>query len=216
MRRIAVFLLGLTMAISASAEPAPNPFADLLNRESRNLSTLSGGQLNALLQPNLPKAKRRGKGTEKVAYSRAWIDSLPKASGDAQWRCLSEALYFEARGESIKGQFAVAEVIANRVDSPNFPGTMCKVIKQGTGRKFQCQFTYTCDGHKEVVSEPKAFERVGKIARVILDGSPRELTVGATYYHAKSVSPSWSRKFNRTATIGVHHFYKPRVRVSKN
>lgn len=212
MRRIAALFLGLIMVMPASADTSNNTFRDLLNRESHNLSAIPGGQLSALLQPNLQKAKKG----QKIAYSRTWIDAQPKASGTAQWSCLAEALYFEARGESTKGQFAVAEVIMNRVDSPNFPGTLCKVIKQGTGRKYQCQFTYTCDGHKEVISEPAAYERVGKIARAMLDGAPRDLTVGATYYHTKAVRPSWSRKFNRTATIGVHHFYKPRTRLSKN
>ena len=212
MSRIAVFLLGLVLAVPAWAEPEPSQFTHLLDRENRNLSNLSGGGLSKLLQPNLPKRR----GSDKISYSRSWIDAQPAATGDEQWSCLSEALYFEARGESIKGQFAVADVIMNRVDSSNFPDTLCKVIKQGTGRKYQCQFTYTCDGYKEVISEPNAYERAGKVARIIMDGAPRELTSGATYYHTKAVSPSWSRKFNRTTTIGVHHFYKPHTRLSKN
>ncbi len=212
MSRIAVVLLGLVMAVPALADTESNPFTDLLDRENRNLASLSGGQLDRLLQPNLPKRKSGSK----VHYTRQWLDAQPAASGGEQWRCLAEALYFEARGESVKGQFAVAEVIMNRVDSANFPGTLCKVIHQGTGRKYQCQFTYTCDGHKEVISEPKAYRRVSKVARAIMSGAPRDLTHGATYYHTKAVSPSWSRKFNRTATIGVHHFYKPKTRLSKN
>ncbi|WP_420860770.1 cell wall hydrolase [Algirhabdus cladophorae] len=143
-----------------------------------------------------------------VQYTKDWVSQQPKPRGDAQWRCLAEALYFEARGESIKGQFAVAEVILNRVKSRRFPNTVCGVINQGTGRKFACQFTYTCDGRKEVINEPRAFERVGKIARTMLDGAPKRLTFGATHYHTKSVNPRWARVFPRTSTIGYHHFYK--------
>lgn len=215
MRHIALLVFSLFLASTAMAETAKNPLFDLLKQENRNLSGVSGGQLNALLKPNLPRQSRNSPGASKIAYSRAWIDAQPKATGTAQWRCLSEALYFEARGETVKGQFAVAEVIMNRVDSTAFPGTLCKVIKQGTGRKYACQFSYTCDGHKEVISEQAAYDRAGKIARMMLDGAARDLTGGATYYHTKAVSPSWSRKFTRTATIGVHHFYLNPRRLSK-
>ena len=91
-----------------------------------------------------------------VEFSRNWVDDLPKASGGDEWRCLAEALYFEARGETVKGQFAVAEVILNRVKSERFPGSACGVINLGTGKKYQCQFPYTCDGYKEVIKEPRA------------------------------------------------------------
>ncbi|WP_306121160.1 cell wall hydrolase [Roseovarius sp. MMSF_3359] len=153
---------------------------------------------------------------EEIGYSRAWIDAQPVVKGGDQWACLAEALYFEARGESVKGQFAVAEVILNRVDSPQFPDTICAVINQGTGRKYACQFTYTCDGHKEIINEPRAFQRVGKVAKLMVNGAPRQLTDGATYYHTRAVSPRWSRKFNRTTSIGEHHFYRPQTRVSLN
>lgn len=151
-----------------------------------------------------------------IAYNREWIDAQPVVKGGDQWACLAEALYFEARGESVKGQFAVAEVILNRVDSPQFPDSVCAVINQGTGRKYACQFTYTCDGHKEIINEPRAFQRVGKVAKLMVNGAPRQLTDGATYYHTRAVSPRWSRKFDRTTSIGEHHFYRPQTRVSLN
>ena len=134
----------------------------------------------------------------------------------ASWRCLTEAIYFEARGESTRGQFAVAEVILNRVDSRVYPDTVCGVVTQGTGRKYACQFTYTCDGHSEKINEPKAYERVAKVARVMLDGGERALTSGATHYHTKAVNPRWARKFPRTASIGQHLFYRMPTRVSSN
>ncbi len=151
-----------------------------------------------------------------MEYTRRWLASQPAAEGNAEWACLSQALYFEARGESVKGQFAVAEVILNRVDSANYPDTVCGVINQGTGKKYQCQFTYTCDGHNEVIHEPKAYTQVGKVAALMLGGSERVLTEGATHYHTKAVSPRWARTFPRTATIGVHHFYRQPTRLSKN
>ncbi len=152
-----------------------------------------------------------------VNYTRDWVEGQNFTGGDDQWRCLAEAIYFEARGESVKGQFAVAEVILNRVDSATFPDTICDVVHQGTGRKYQCQFTYTCDGYKEVINEPKTFKRVGKVAQVMVqNGAPRDLTDGATHYHTKAVNPRWARQFPRTTTIGVHHFYRMPTRVTSN
>ncbi|QIE47514.1 cell wall hydrolase [Pseudohalocynthiibacter aestuariivivens] len=202
MFRIALIVLLAWVSMAA----ADTPVKKLLGQERRALNAMSEAKLASYLKT--PGGK--------FAYSRDWIDAQKPVKGNAEWRCLSEALYFEARGESVKGQFAVAEVILNRVDSPNYPNTICGVIKQGTGRKFQCQFTYTCDGHKEVIAEPRAFERVGKIAKIMTKADERPLTKGATHYHTRAVSPRWSRVFARTATIGVHHFYRQPQRVSLN
>ena len=145
----------------------------------------------------------------------AWREfAKAKPEGGAQWRCLAEALYFEARGEGLSGQVAVAEVILNRVKSRSFPNTVCGVVTQGTGKKNACQFTYTCDGKPEQVSNAAAFRRAGKIARVMLDGRPRVLTGDAVYYHNISVRPKWTRKLEKTAEIGEHIFYRKPVRLT--
>ena len=90
------------------------------------------------------------------------------------------------------------------------------MIHQGTGRKYQCQFTYTCDGHADVIAEGDAFRQVGKVARAMVDGAPRSLTSGATHYHTRNVNPRWARQFPRTASIGVHYFYRQPTRLSSN
>lgn len=155
--------------------------------------------------------------TEIEIFDRAYLREMPAASGGEQWRCLAEALYFEARGEKIEGIFAVGEVILNRVESSRYPDTVCGVIYQGTGQKFRCQFTYSCDGKKEVINEPRAHQKVGKIARLLLDDEvPVDLTDGATHYHTKSVNPRWAKVFPRTTTIGYHHFYREPRRVASN
>ncbi len=176
--------------------------------ENRVLDSLSDAHMGRLDPRTSVRSKPRPHDFKTVNYSRSWLDQQPKVKGGDEWQCLSEALYFEARGESVKGQFAVAEVILNRVKSPLYPNSVCGVVHQGTGKKYQCQFTYTCDGKAEKINEPKAFSRVGKIARAMLDGAPRVLTGGATHYHTMAVNPSWSRKFARTAAIGVHLFYR--------
>ncbi len=150
-------------------------------------------------------------------YDAAYVDGLPTVEGGKAWHCLTEALYFEARGESVEGIFAVGEVILNRVDSPSFPDNVCGVIHQGTGERFRCQFTYTCDGRKEVINEPAAWDRVGKVADLLLTGAvPRALTDGATYYHTKAVNPRWARVFTQTASIGYHLFYRKEARYASN
>ncbi len=182
----------------------------LFKLEQRSLRAAKPAHLrNLLVAVALPQATD-------VSYSRGWIAQQPKASGDKQWQCLAEALYFEARGETVKGQFAVAEVILNRVDSPRYPNSVCGVVHQGTGRKYGCQFTYTCDGNPEAIHEPRAFNDVGKVAKLMLSGAPRALTDGATHYHTGAVKPSWATKFPQTARIGTHMFYRQPTRISRN
>lgn len=133
-----------------------------------------------------------------------------------QWLCLAEALYFEARGENLVGQVAVAEVILNRVEDDSYPDTVCGVVRQGTGKLHACQFSFYCDGKAEEIANKPKFEEMGKIAWVMLHGKPRILTGNATHYHATSVSPRWVSKLVRTARIGAHVFYREPVRLSLN
>ena len=145
-----------------------------------------------------------------------WLAGQPEARGDDQWACLATAVYFEARGESVKGQFAVAEVILNRVGDDDFPKTVCDVVNQGSSRLNACQFSYACDGRPETIREREAFVQAGKIAKLMLDGAPRTLTQGATYFHSRHVRPTWARRFSRTATIGAHLFYREDARLALN
>ena len=139
----------------------------------------------------------------KIRYERSWLDSRPEPrQRGPEWKCLATALYFEARGEPVKGQFAVAEVILNRVADPRYPDSVCAVVNQ------DCQFSYTCDGKPERIRERAAFDRAGKIADLMLRGGARALTGGATHFHTRGVRPDWSRRLPRTAQIGDHLFYR--------
>ncbi len=184
----------------------------LLGQERRALGNVSVARIRTITSaPTVslrPVERGENRALPAISYTRKWVASQPTATGGADWLCLSEALYFEARGESVKGQVAVAEVILNRVKSRKFPNSVCGVVNQGTGKRNRCQFSYTCDGNPEVVHEPDAYRNVAKIARALLDGAPRNLTVGATYYHNHTVRPRWSRTFTRTASIDGHYFYR--------
>lgn len=187
--------------------------SDSLKEDASEFILMGRDARRALSESLTPRP--RSLAAQPISYTRDWIADQPLATGADDWACLSQALYFEARGESVKGQFAVGEVILNRADSDRFPGTVCAVIDQGTGKKYQCQFSFKCDGLKEVIHEKQAFEDVSKVARAILDAHSRPLTDGATFYHTKAVNPNWARKFTRTTTIGVHHFYRYPTQVSE-
>ena len=158
-------------------------------------------------------------GLTKVRRPSEWTSSkllsLPVPKSNKQMSCLAEALYFEARGEPIKGQLAVGEVILNRVEDTRYPSSICKVINQGTGRRFACQFTYTCDGKLETVHERKPYEMALKIAKILMTTHDRKLTRGSTHYHSNYVNPRWSKKFERVAKFGRHIFYRQPMLVSQ-
>ncbi len=174
----------------------------LMGVETSSLAGLSRDRIRRLGAPYT------GRGADARVMSRAELDRMGRPRGNAQWRCLTEALYFEARGETVEGQYAVAEVILNRVDNANYPDTICDVVNQGTGRRNACQFTYTCDGIPDVVIDRTAWNRLGHIALIMMDGAPRDLTRGATHYHADWVNPDWARVYPRTARYGQHIFYR--------
>ena len=143
------------------------------------------------------------------------IRSVRVGKRSRQWRCLTEALYFEARGENLVGQVAVAEVILNRVDSKSYPNSVCGVIHQGQNKRNACQFSFICDGKVEHIGDRGSFEELGKVAWVMLQGKPRILTGKATHYHAASVLPRWAKRLVRTARIGDHIFYRPALQLSE-
>jgi len=210
MRTFGLAALVMTMVAGplAAQEGLASRVGAILGQERTALNGTATAQLASLATSSRVTAAATDQTQANFSYDRSFIASQPAANGGDQWGCLTEALYFEARGESIRGMFAVAEVILNRVDSSAYPSTVCGVVNQGTGARYGCQFTYTCDGISDRVNEAAAWRTVGIVARTMIDGGPRDLTNGATHYHTHAVSPSWSRVFPRTASIGSHYFYR--------
>ena len=121
--------------------------------------------------------------------------------------CLAVAIFFEARDQPIEGQYAVAEVVMNRVEDPRWPNTICGVVFQ---RK---QFSFTHDGKSDRMEkytkndaiEWRAMLQARTIAKQIFDEGYTEMT--STHYHALSVSPSWAKEYLKDGRIGDHIFY---------
>ncbi|OYX17967.1 MAG: hypothetical protein B7Z04_13485 [Rhodobacterales bacterium 32-66-9] len=193
----------LAMAVSAAAALAEGSWNSAMFGLKPTPISFSP-ELERLPAPDLDPAPAAGAPAERI--TEAWLMAQPAPKGDAEWQCLTEALYFEARGESLDGQIGVAEVILNRVDSPLYPRSVCGVVKQRGGGG--CQFSYVCDGRSDRMRDKVSADRAGRIARAMLDGAPRLLTGGATYFHARGVRPSWSKRFPMTAAIGAHLFYR--------
>lgn len=207
---------------AASAEVRISLSNDPTAGFSKELRSLFEGERSALqaTAPSVtrivaPEASPRPRTrAEPGRYDVAFLEQQPAAKGGPQWQCLAEAIYFEARGESLAGQFAVAEVILNRVESPRYPDSICGVVRQGAHRPGACQFSYACDGRPEVIADQTAWDRAGKIAALMLDSAERPLTEGATHFHTAAVRPVWARIYEQTARIGAHLFYRQTGRAA--
>lgn len=132
---------------------------------------------------------------------------LARGKGASARECLATAIYFEARGESVKGQRAVGEVILARTRQAGRPKTVCGVVYEGSHRSTGCQFSFTCDGIADVVRNSAAWARAVRVAGLVLN-SRRKVSRGATHYHATSVRPYWASSLRKVARIGSHIFYR--------
>jgi spore germination cell wall hydrolase CwlJ-like protein len=127
----------------------------------------------------------------------------------AEQKCLAEGIYFEARGEDVKGQAAVAQVILNRVRNPAYPATICGVVYQNKNWRNRCQFSFACDGSRPRVRSPHNYRIAQEVAMAVTAGKIFIPEVGsATHYHATYVHPRWARTMEKMKKIGLHIFYR--------
>jgi spore germination cell wall hydrolase CwlJ-like protein len=133
----------------------------------------------------------------------------PHVFTKAEQKCLATGIYFEARGENLRGQAAVAQVILNRVRNPTYPNTICGVVYQNQNLKNRCQFSFACDGIKDRISSPRNYKIAEDIAMAVTAGKIFIPEVGSsTHYHATYVAPSWSNTMKKMKKIGLHIFYR--------
>jgi spore germination cell wall hydrolase CwlJ-like protein len=141
----------------------------------------------------------------------AWAANVlaPSVFSSDEQQCLATGIYFEARGESVKGQAAVAQVILNRVRNPAYPSTICGVVYQNDDWRNACQFSFACDNVKDRVNSPEAWRIARQVAMAVTSGRIWLPEVGsATHYHAVYVRPRWASDMVKVGRIGMHVFYR--------
>jgi spore germination cell wall hydrolase CwlJ-like protein len=138
---------------------------------------------------------------------RAARDQHVRAEDDES-RCLSEAVYFEARGEPLEGQLAVAQVILNRVKDRRFAKSVCGVVhERSPGPAKACQFSFVCAG-RSAPGPSSAWNLAQAVAYVAQQPSTADVSEGALFFHTRHVSPHWRKRFAYTRTVGTHLFYR--------
>jgi spore germination cell wall hydrolase CwlJ-like protein len=166
---------------------------------------------NALLKGGKRGEARASFIPPRLKGDHSWVQNpLPaKIFSKRELDCLANGIYFEARGETAKGQAAVAQVILNRVRSPFYPNTACGVVYQNKSWRNRCQFSFACDGIKDRIADRRRWNKAREIGIAVVRGETFLPEVGsATHYHATYVRPRWAKKMNKTKKIGLHIFYR--------
>ena len=158
------------------------------------------------------------------------IDELYSQDNRPELYCLAQNIYFEAKSEPLAGQYAVADVVLNRVQDTRYPNTICEVVREGPIReswktrqhadlapkeriyypvKNRCQFSWYCDGKSDTIRDSDAWRMAQIIAyKIVHTDKMRGITEGATHYHADYVSPKWASKIQLVGSISTHIFYR--------
>ena len=118
---------------------------------------------------------------------------------------MAQNIYYEARGEPVKGQIAVGMVTMNRTKSNKYPNSVCGVVAQ----KFRnsCQFSWVCMKRLPAIKQ-EVYARIRELAEKIYLGDIKDTTKGATHFHHKEVNPEWANSKRVTTVIGNHVFYR--------
>jgi hypothetical protein len=135
-------------------------------------------------------------------------EDTPGLESDDPVTCLTQAIYYEARSESLAGQQAVAQVVLNRTRISLFPSSICGVVFQRAKEFSGCQFSFVCDGSMGRSTDWAAWERAGEVARRAMAGFVFTPLKDATHYHASWMTPYWSSHFERIRQVGGHVFYR--------
>ena len=122
---------------------------------------------------------------------------------DEQMHCLATAVYFEARGESVDGQLAVARVVMNRAASGKYPPSWCATVKQ------PWQFSFVRNGvFPHIDTQSGAWARAEAVAKLAAANIVPSLSNDVLWYHADYVAPSWGHRLTLVSKIGAHIFYR--------
>jgi len=153
--------------------------------------------------------------TQSIATQAAWlyragwplyalVDKFAtNAPLDQETNCLATAVYFEARGESLEGQLAVAHVVMNRASSGRYPSDWCGVVKQ------PAQFSFVRHGEFPYAdTNSDAWKKAEAIAELAAANVVPSVSPDVLWYHADYVAPSWRHGLQEVQQIGAHIFYR--------
>lgn len=211
--RVATFAT-VTFALAALIGIGTPGFAQEINRAINEPAAPSvpapANQTQPVLTPAIattadsePQASDTLQDGDTVAYGTlsdaVAAQTMPDTIAD-DLQCMAGAIYFEAKGEPLSGQLAVAEVILNRTKSGRFPKSVCSVVTQPG------QFSFVRGGHVPSIAPNKQYRTAVAVARVALTDAWDSPAAGAMYFHARRVAPSWNRV--QVAAIGNHVFYR--------
>ena len=168
--------------------------------------------------------------TEASTFQKPQLEELYTEENRPELYCLAQNIYFEAKSEPLAGQYAVADVVLNRVNDTRYPNTICEVVQEGPIReswktrqhadlapkeriyypvKNRCQFSWYCDGKSDTIRDSDAWRTAQIIAyKIVHTDKMRGITEGATHYHADYVSPKWASKIQLVGSISTHIFYR--------
>jgi len=174
------------------------------------VATLSGAVLQAQPARSVTVPLSQSVATEAAwLYRAGWplyalVDRYSAgASLDEQGNCLATAVYFEARGEALEGQLAVARVVMNRASSGRYPPDWCSVVKQ------PAQFSFVRHGQFPWIdTSSTAWARAQGVARLAMANVIPSVGSDVLWYHANYVAPSWGHRLNVVEKIGAHIFYR--------
>ncbi|MEA3003417.1 MAG: hypothetical protein QOH81_2205 [Sphingomonadales bacterium] len=151
-------------------------------------------------QPVVPQIRTEAAPRRSLAEM---VESYAAGAGaDGEQECLANAVYFEAKGEPLRGQLAVAQVILNRTRSGRFPSSVCGVVKQ------RGQFSFVHRGRLPVVPRGSAaWRKAVAVARMAREGREERMASNALFFHARGVAAGW-RGVTHVGQIGNHIFYR--------
>jgi len=211
----------LTSAAVAASPAKPSIKGIALPVAVASLGTPPGSSALSAIQSMAPDAGAPLPlvASQQLAYARANVPLSPASpqyqtgpqlmAADKQLWCMATAIYFEARGETYRGQVAVAQVVMNRTKHRLYPDTVCAVVFQNQHMRNACQFSFACDGHPESVTDKKSWAQAQEIAKKVIGNELYLTEVGnATHYHATYVKPHWAPRMVKLAKVGQHIFYR--------
>jgi spore germination cell wall hydrolase CwlJ-like protein len=205
--RVAAAVIGLFM-LGVSASAAAQDSAPAAQAKAVVAS-------NGVIAQAQPAQSVTVKLAQSVAQEAAWlykggwplyalVDKFAtNAPLDEQTNCLATAVYFEARGESVEGQLAVAHVVMNRATSGRYPSDWCSVVKQ------RSQFSFVRHGEfPNIDANCDSWKKAEAVAELAAANVVPSISPDVLWYHANYVAPAWRRSLQEVEQIGAHIFYR--------